>query len=112
MWEAITSAWSQAVVHAMPSRQAPLGTLVAGPPDWRNSEGAVRIILDRLGWGHGRRRVLLVGDSDSSSLEEEQAAPTPPSLSVRAGTRLLLGPVQAHRRRLARIRFVIGAFSA
>ena len=111
MWAAIPSDWSMAVLHAMPSRLAPLGTLVPGLPDWRNSEGAVRIILDRLGWGHGRQRVLLVGDGDSSSVQEEQAAQTPPPLSVRAGTRLLLGSVQAQRR-LAWTRFVVGAFSA
>ena len=47
-----------------------------------------------MGWGHARQRVLLIGDSNGSSAEEEQAAPSLPPLSVRAGTRLFLGPVQ------------------
>ena len=48
-------------------------------------------------WVQGRQRVLLVGGSGSNSVEEEPTAPSPPPLSVRARTRLLLGQVQAQR---------------
>ena len=111
MWAAIPAAWCQAVQHAMPSRLFPPGNLVPSPPDWRDSEAAVCIILSRLGWGKGRQRVLLAGGSDSNSGEEDPSALALPALSVRAGTRLLLEPVQAQRR-LARTRFVLGAWSA
>ena len=113
MWAVVPSAWRVAVQRATPSSMLPPGSLVPGPPGGRASEAAVRIILDRLGWGQGRQRVLLVGGSDSNSVpvvEEEPTAPSPPPLSVRAGTRLLLRPVQAQRLQ-ARSRFVAEALS-
>ena len=111
MWEAVPSSWRKVVMRALPSPMTLPEPLVPGPPDWRDSEAAVRIILDRLGWGQGKQRVLLAGGSDSNSVEEEPMAPSPPPLTVRAGTRLLLGPVQAQRLQ-ARSRFVAGALTA
>ena len=111
MWAAVPSAWRAAVQRALPSSMWPPGSLVPSHPDWRDSEAAVHIILDRLGWGQGRQRVLLVGGSDSSSMEEEPTAQSPLPLSVRAGTRLLLGSMQAQRLQ-ARSRFVVGALTA
>ena len=95
MWAALNSAWNRAVVQAhqaaVPSRLAPLGTLVTSPPDWLNLKVDVSIrgpsgvhhSSQPLGWGRGRQQVKPVGDGDGdSSSAEEGTVSIHPSFSL------------------------------
>ena len=105
MWHAVPAAWRTAAFLYSPSAQADGRKLLPGTPTWSPpTAAAVELILSRLGWRQGDRRVSLVGGGDYGN----GAAPVP--LTVRSATQLLMPPVLELRQQ-ARQRFVQWALS-
>ena len=99
MWCAVPPSWRAALPRAA-------GTLSPGPPSWAPSTPAVTLLLERLGWGSGKRRVALAGQREADPADSSG----PPGLSVQLGTQLLTLAV-ADQRSAARTRFARLALS-